>query len=104
MLPTLRHVLAPRWNPLQLGADLLAWWSADRNDSILRTGGTPIVSWVDVKNGYVATQGTSGSRPAYSPTGLRTNMVDASGSTAYRYDGRNRLVEKVKTWAAVGCR
>ena len=24
MLPTLRHVLAPRWNPLQLGADLLA--------------------------------------------------------------------------------
>lgn len=70
MLPTLRHVLTPRWNPLQLGADLLAWWSADRNDSIIRTGGTPIVSWVDVKNGYVATQGVSGSRPAYSPTGF----------------------------------
>ncbi len=80
MLPTLRHVLAPRWNPLQLGADLLAWWSADRNDSILRTGGTPIVSWVDVKNGYVATQGTSGSRPAYSPTGF-------GGSPCIVFDG-----------------
>jgi RHS repeat-associated protein len=29
-------------------------------------------------------------------------MVDASGTTSYRYDVRNRLVEKIKTWAAVG--
>ena len=69
MTPALRQVLAARWNPLQLGADLLAWWSADRSDSII-TGTGGVVSWVDVKNGYVATQGTSGSRPAYSPTGF----------------------------------
>jgi len=38
----------------------------------------------------------------YNALGQRTNMVDASGSTRYRYNVRNRLVEKVKTWAAVG--
>ena len=31
---------------------------------------------------------------AYSPTGQRTNMVDPSGSTAYFYDNRDRLVAK----------
>lgn len=31
---------------------------------------------------------------AYNTLGLRTNMVDASGVTSYRYDNRNRLVEK----------
>src|SRR3990172_8240879 len=43
-------------------------------------------------------------RCAQSPEvrGQRTNMVDASGSTAYAYDVRNRLVNKLKTWAAVG--
>ena len=30
----------------------------------------------------------------YNELGLRTNMVDASGVTTYRYDNRNRLVEK----------
>ena len=31
---------------------------------------------------------------AYNALGLRTNMTDASGVTAYRYNSRNRLVEK----------
>jgi RHS repeat-associated protein len=31
---------------------------------------------------------------AYNGLGLRTNMTDASGMTTYRYDNRNRLVEK----------
>jgi YD repeat-containing protein len=31
---------------------------------------------------------------AYNQLGLRTNMTDSSGVTAYRYDIRNRLVEK----------
>jgi RHS repeat-associated protein len=31
---------------------------------------------------------------SYNELGLRTNMVDASGVTTYRYDERNRLVEK----------
>jgi RHS repeat-associated protein len=39
---------------------------------------------------------------AYNALGQRTNMVDASGSTRYGFDVRNRLVEKVKTWSAVG--
>jgi RHS repeat-associated protein len=30
----------------------------------------------------------------YNELGLRTNMVDASGVTTYRYDERNRLIEK----------
>ncbi len=30
----------------------------------------------------------------YNELGLRTNMVDASGVTTYRYDQRNRLIEK----------
>src|SRR5262249_30867236 len=38
----------------------------------------------------------------YNALGQRTNMVDVSGITQYRYDERNRLVEKAKTWANVG--
>jgi YD repeat-containing protein len=30
----------------------------------------------------------------YNELGLRTNMADASGVTTYRYDNRNRLIEK----------
>jgi YD repeat-containing protein len=39
---------------------------------------------------------------AYNELGLRTNMLDASGTTEYRYDVRGRLIQKIKTWAAVG--
>ena len=35
---------------------------------------------------------------AYSQTGLRTNMADASGTTRYRYDDQNRLTNKLVTW------
>ena len=35
---------------------------------------------------------------AYSPTGLRTNMADPSGTTRYRYDDQNRLTNKLVTW------
>lgn len=35
---------------------------------------------------------------AYDAVGLRTNMVDAAGSTMYRHDSRNRLVEKARSW------
>jgi YD repeat-containing protein len=31
---------------------------------------------------------------AYNELGLRTNMTDASGVTSYRYDNRNRRIEK----------
>ncbi len=36
---------------------------------------------------------------AYSPTGLRTSMVDASGVTAYLYDAMSRLTNKLVAWA-----
>lgn len=39
---------------------------------------------------------------AYNELGLRTNMLDASGVTQYRYDVRGRLEQKLKTWTAVG--
>ncbi len=71
MNAALRHVLGTRWSPLDLAPGyLLAWWSADRNDLIQRTGGTPIVSWADVVNGYALTQSVSGARPAYLPVGF----------------------------------
>jgi RHS repeat-associated protein len=38
-------------------------------------------------NGYKVTL-------AYSPTGQRTNMTDASGTTSYAYDSRDRLLTK----------
>ncbi len=34
----------------------------------------------------------------YNELGLRTNMTDASGSTAYSYDNGDRLVQKIKSW------
>jgi RHS repeat-associated protein len=46
----------------------------------------------------------AGSAPvmfAYDAIGQRTNMVDASGSTEYRYDVRQRLIEKIKSWAGL---
>jgi RHS repeat-associated protein len=35
----------------------------------------------------------------FSPTGLRTNMMDASGTTTYNYDPMSRLTNKVVAWA-----
>ena len=38
----------------------------------------------------------------YDAVGLRTNMSDASGASAYRYNSRYRLLEKRRTWAGSG--
>lgn len=84
MRPAVRRALfSGRWDPYQLGHNLLGWWSADRNDSILRTGGTPIVTWSDVtRNRYAATQGTSDNRPTYAPTSF-------NNCPAITFDGSN---------------
>ena len=37
---------------------------------------------------------------AYSVTGQRTNMIDPSGSTAYLYDDRDRLTNKLVNWGS----
>jgi RHS repeat-associated protein len=47
-------------------------------------------------------RGEPGTLYAYDAAGRRTNMIDAAGVTRYAYDVRQRLVEKVRTWAAVG--
>jgi RHS repeat-associated protein len=39
---------------------------------------------------------------AYDAVGLRTNMTDASGATAYFYDNRYRLVQKTRVWSDSG--
>jgi YD repeat-containing protein len=44
--------------------------------------------------GYVASY-------AYSQTGLRTNMADASGVTSYFYDEQSRLTNKLVAWNGV---
>jgi RHS repeat-associated protein len=36
---------------------------------------------------------------AYSPTGQRTNMIDASGTTTNSYDNRDRLLLKAVNWS-----
>jgi RHS repeat-associated protein len=36
---------------------------------------------------------------AFSPTGHRTNMVDQSGSTVYKYNARDWLTNKVVSWS-----
>lgn len=55
------------WTPLQLGASLLAWWTADRSD-LLTLNGSAVTSWKDVVAGHDAVQGVSAARPIYSPT------------------------------------
>lgn len=57
------------FTPADLGADLLANWDAEVASS-LTLAGSNVTTWADTKNGYVATQGVSGSKPAYSATSL----------------------------------
>lgn len=66
-------------SPLDLGNSLLAWWTADRADTMTVSGGM-VSSWRDVKNGYDATQGVSASRPTYQATGF-------GGSPCVAFDG-----------------
>lgn len=55
------------WSPLDMGADLLAWWDASEGVSL---SGTAVTAWVDKKSGYSAAQGTGASQPTYSATGF----------------------------------
>jgi hypothetical protein len=68
MRAAVRRAIFPRqFSPLDLGPGVvLAWWSADRDDTFTRTGGSPIVSWRDCVGGLTLTQSVSGSRPTWS--------------------------------------
>lgn len=57
------------YNPVSaLGADLLAYWDADRTDLMTRDGSNLISSWRDVVAGADLTQPTSTLQPAWSAT------------------------------------
>lgn len=68
------------WSPTDLGASLLAWWSADRAD-LITLSGAQVTSWKDSVAAYDAVQAVSGSRPLYSATGWN------SVSAAVTFDG-----------------
>ncbi len=57
------------WNPLQLGAKLLSWWSADRAD-LMTVVSDKVSSLRDVMYGNELVQGTAGNRPGYAATGF----------------------------------
>jgi hypothetical protein len=57
------------YNPVSaLGADLLAYWDADRTDLMTRDGSNLISSWRDVKAGADLTQPTTTLQPVWSAT------------------------------------
>ncbi len=55
----------PVWSPLDLGDDLLGWWSADAAQMTLDAGA--ISEWRDKKAGYIMSP--SPTKPMFSPTG-----------------------------------
>lgn len=55
------------WSPSNLGASLLAWWTADRSDLITQSGGL-VSNWRDAVGSYDLAEVTS--KPAYSATGF----------------------------------
>jgi len=62
---TTHALFAGGWTPLDLGASLLAWWTADRTD-LISLSGSQVTAWADVKMGHTVTQAVSASRPMFS--------------------------------------
>lgn len=56
------------WTPLDLGSKLKAWW-APLEGSNYTLNGSNIASWTDEIGGYVLSQATAASQPAYSAAG-----------------------------------
>lgn len=53
-------VIEGYFSPLDLGADLLAWWDASQGVAL---NGAKVSAWTDRKNGLVAAQATDAARP-----------------------------------------
>lgn len=70
------------WTPLNLGSALVAWWDAQAASSTSLSGSS-VISWTDKVGGIVASQGTSGNRPTFSPTARngKPGLVFASASS-----------------------
>jgi RHS repeat-associated protein len=80
------------------------WMSYDRaGNQTLYTNfnGVVITNQYDLLNRLVSRISTNGFQIefAYDAAGNRTNMLDPSGSTAYSYDSRNRLLQKAVSWS-----
>lgn len=63
----LPYILSNGWTPAALGASLLGFWDAERDDLITQSGGT-VSSWRDAVAGYDAVQATGSLKPVYSAT------------------------------------
>lgn len=57
--------VSKNWSPVDLGANLLAWWDAEDAASIAASSGL-VSSWTDKVAGVQLGQSISGSRPVYS--------------------------------------
>ncbi len=60
------------FSPLDLGADLIAWWDAEQPSTITDAGGGAVSSWKDVVAAYDLVQATGAAQPIYSATGFNT--------------------------------
>lgn len=63
-----------------LGPELLAYWDANRPDLMTLGAGNAVSSWLDIKAGYAATQGTGAAQPIYSATSF-------NGAPGLSFDG-----------------
>lgn len=74
------------YNPVSaLGTDLLAYWEADRADTITATGGL-VSSWRDIIGGLNVGQGGGANKPVYDPTIF-------NGRPAVTFDGVDDALE-----------
>lgn len=82
------------WSPLNLGSKLRYWLDAEATNTVT-TSGSLVTSWIDRKGGvFAATQGTSGFRPTYSPTGL-------NGRPAIVFDGTDDYLQSSSIPSAI---
>lgn len=87
-----RNAVPTPWSPIDLGDDLIAWWSADRDD-LMTLNTAEVASWLDVVAGYELVQSTAGNRPAYSATSW-------NGLPGVTFDGSNDRLEMTPLPAA----
>lgn len=68
-----------KWTPFDLGASLLAWWSADRTE-LITLSGSNVTSWKDRVAAYDLAQATAGAQPIWSATSF-------NGAPGVTFDG-----------------
>lgn len=82
-LRSFRALLIPGvgWSPLVLGANLFAWWDAERTDLVTQVGGL-VSAWTDSVGGFTLAQSSASLKPVYSSSsfngrpGITTDGID----------------------------